>query len=176
MSTIKEVFSSIPYSIVLTFISTGAASLTAYFSYKAIRTNMELQEQNLLPLFDIRTNSIFLDEKGHPSNMNPDPENIISLHFTNINHTSVASIMTTAVEDSDVDPLVCSKNIRAINYIPDGVILNIDKDKIEDKDYIITIKYQIQADKHYISELIVSVSHGVFFVIKEQSAKKVKNN
>src|SRR5699024_4932506 len=153
MSTIKEVFSSIPYSIVLTFISTGAASLTAYFSYKAIRTNMELQEQNLLPLFDIRTNSIFLDEKAHPSNMNPDPENIISLQFTNINHTSVAKLMTIGVGYSDVGLLVCYKCIRAINYIHEGVILNIDKDKIEAKDYIITIKYQIQADKHYFAEL-----------------------
>lgn len=173
MSTIKEVFSSIPYSIVLTLISTVAASITAYFTYRATRINLDLQEQNSLPLFDIHTNSIFLNEKGHPSYDNPDPENIISLHFVNINHNSVASIMATAEDEkSDIEPLVSSKNIRAINYTPDGVILNIIKNIIENKDYKITIKYQIQANKHYNSEIIVSVSHGVFFYIKEQSAKK----
>ncbi|TMN22610.1 hypothetical protein [Lentibacillus cibarius] len=81
--------------------------------------------------------------------------------------------MATAENDeSDIEPLVSPKNIRAINYTPNGVVLNIVKNKIEDKDYKITIKYQIQANKHYNSELIVSVSHGVFFNIKEQNAKK----
>lgn len=176
MNTVKEIFiNNIPYSVILTLISTAAASFTAYFAYRAMRLNVELQDQNSLPLFDVHINSIFLNEKGHLSNENPDPENIISLYFVNISHNSVAGIMATVENDeSDIEPLVSSKNIRAINYTPNGIVLNIVKSKIENKDYKITIKYQIQANKCYNSELIVSVSYNVFFNIKEQNAKKIK--
>lgn len=175
MNTVKEIFINIPYPVILTLISTTAASFTAYFTYRAIRLNVELQEQNSLPLFDVHINSVFLNEKGHLSNENPDPENIISLYFVNISHNSIAGIMATEENDeSDIEPLVSPKNIRAINYTPNGVVLSIVENKIEDKDYKITIKYQIQANKHYNSELIVSASHGVFFYIKEQNAKKTK--
>lgn len=82
-----NILTNIPLSLVLTFISSIAALLTAYYSYRAIKVSRELfykaqiiDEQRLLPLFNVYRNYKFLDDEGQLDYKNPNTDDIISIY------------------------------------------------------------------------------------------------
>ncbi|TFJ91375.1 hypothetical protein [Lentibacillus salicampi] len=179
----KEILTNLSFvSVILTSISSIAAVLTVYFSYKAIKVNRELfdqnkkaEEQRLLPLFDIDRNYKRLDETGTFIE-NPNPDEIATVSFVNINSSPIANIrLTDGVvfnNNTDTEPLLTSKYIRAYNFGTKGIMVQLIKEELKEKKFKINIKYSIQTNKTYMTEIIILVSNFkdvFYFTIEEQN-------
>jgi len=186
---LKEIFTNLSLiSIILTSISSIAAVFTVYFSYKSIKVNRELfdktqkvEEQRLLPLFDINSNYNSLQQTDHFVK-NPNPNEIVSVGFINLNYSPVANIRLrdgVVYNNSDKESLLTSKYIQAYNHGTKGLMLNFFKNKLKVNKIKINITYTILTNKMFMTEIILTVSDFedvLYFSVKEQNQIEVTNS
>lgn len=178
----KEILTNLSFiSVILTSISSIAAVLTVYYSYKAIKVNKALfdqnkkaEEQRLLPLFDIDRNYKRLDETG--TFENPNLEEIATISIINLNSNPIANIRltdgTVLNNNNDTEQLLTTKYMRAYNFGTKGIMLQLVKEELIEKKFKINIRYSIQTNKTYMTEIIILVSNFgdvFYFTIEEQN-------